>query len=209
MWARRTSGNFRKRKSSSPPASRPKASCSRQSRASGWGRGDVAECTNQNQTTLNAVMNTQTTKTSFKTTSLLALLALVPVLASAHPGHGTHGFASGFSHPLLGLDHILAMVAVGLWAAQLGGRSLWAVPATFVGVMSVGGMLGLLGVPLPMVEAGILASVLILGLFIATAVRLPLAASMLLVGAFALFHGHAHGTEIPATASGLTYGLGF
>lgn len=154
-------------------------------------------------------MNTQTTKTSFKTTSLLALLALVPVLASAHPGHGTHGFASGFSHPLLGLDHILAMVAVGLWAAQLGGRSLWAVPATFVGVMSVGGMLGLLGVPLPMVEAGILASVLILGLFIATAVRLPLAASMLLVGAFALFHGHAHGTEIPATASGLTYGLGF
>lgn len=153
-------------------------------------------------------MNTQTTKT-FKA-SLLAALAFAPMLAQAHPGHGaTNSFASGFGHPLFGLDHVLAMVAVGLWAAQMGGRSLWAVPATFVGVMTVGGALGMAGLPLPMVETGILVSVLVLGLLIAAAARLPLAASMVVVGLFALFHGHAHGTEIPMAASGLTYAAGF
>lgn len=151
-----------------------------------------------------------TTKTSWKTISLLAVAAFAPMLAQAHPGHsGTHSFASGFSHPLFGWDHILAMVAVGLWAAQLGGRSIYAVPATFVGLMSVGGILGMTGVNLPMVEAGILASVVMMGLLIATAARLPLIASMILVGLFAIFHGHAHGTEIPVTANGLSYGVGF
>lgn len=145
-----------------------------------------------------------------KTASIFTLIALAPMIASAHPGHGlANSFAGGFSHPLFGLDHILAMVAVGLWAAQMGGRSLWAVPATFVGVMSVGGMLGMTGLHLPMVEAGILASVLVLGMLIAAAARLPLAASMTLVGLFALCHGYAHGTEIPVAASGLSYGIGF
>jgi urease accessory protein len=155
-------------------------------------------------------MNTQTTKTFWKTTSLFGLLAFAPMFASAHPGHGpANSFAGGFSHPLLGLDHILTMVAVGLWAAQMGGRALWAVPASFVGLMSVGGMLGMMGMRMPMVEAGILASVVILGLLIATSVRLPLVGSMALVGMFAIFHGFAHGTEIPVAASGLAYGIGF
>lgn len=154
-------------------------------------------------------MNTQT-KNFWKTASLLTALSLAPMLASAHPGHGLgNSFVGGFGHPLSGFDHLLAMLAVGLWAAQLGGRSVWAVPATFVGVMSIGGILGMTGVPLPMVEAGILASVLVLGIMIAMAARLPLAGSMLLVALFALFHGHAHGTEIPVAASGLTYAVGF
>ena len=101
------------------------------------------------------------------------------------------------------------MVAVGLWAAQLGGRALWLVPAAFVSLMTVGGALGMAGVPVPMVETGILLSVLLLGVLIAAAVRLPLAASMAVVGLFAIFHGHAHGSEIPVAASGLAYGLGF
>ncbi len=136
---------------------------------------------------------------------------LLPALAQAHPGFPghTHGFANGLAHPLTGLDHICAMVAVGLWAAQRGGRALWLVPSVFVSVMACGGALGMAAVPLPFVEAGIVASVLVLGVLIAAAVRLPLPASALLVGAFALFHGYAHGAEIPGTASGLAYGLGF
>lgn len=144
--------------------------------------------------------------------SLLLFAALfLPLLAQAHPGlpGHAHGFVSGLSHPLSGLDHILAMVAVGFWAAQLGGRSLWLVPAAFVSVMMAGGVLGMAGVPIPMVETGILVSILVLGLLIATAARLPPAASLAIVGLFALFHGHAHGTELPASASGLTYALGF
>jgi urease accessory protein len=145
-----------------------------------------------------------------KLVALFGGAALVPVLVQAHPLHGeSRSFASGLSHPLHGWDHILAMVAVGLWAAQLGGRALWLVPAAFVSLMTMGGILGALGVPVPGVEAGILASVLVLGLLIAAAARLPLAASLGLVGLFAIFHGHAHGTEIPAAASGIPYGLGF
>jgi urease accessory protein len=140
----------------------------------------------------------------------LALLALTPFLAQAHilPGE-PHSFSSGFNHPLHGLDHMLAMVAVGLWAAQLGGRALWLVPASFVGFMMFGGAVAMMGVHLPMVEPGILASVLILGMLVAGAARLPLAAAMALTGLFAIFHGHAHGTEIPLAASGLIYALGF
>jgi urease accessory protein len=157
---------------------------------------------------MNTKMPTHFSKT--KSAALLALIAFTPVLAQAHPGHGLHNsFSGGFNHPMHGLDHILAMVAVGIWAAQLGGRALWAVPATFISVMMIGGALGMTGIQLPMVEAGIMASVLVLGLMIAMAARLPLVASMALVGVFALFHGHAHGTEIPAAASGLQYALGF
>jgi urease accessory protein len=108
------------------------------------------------------------------------------------------------------LDHLLAMIAVGLWAAQMGGRALWAVPTAFVAVMALGGALGMGGVGLPFVEQGILLSVVALGVLIAAAVtKMPLVASASVVGLFALFHGHAHGTEMPADTSGLFYGIGF
>jgi urease accessory protein len=157
-------------------------------------------------------MKHQTSKSFFKLklAAVLAVAGLMPVLAQAHPFHGVaQGFTGGLSHPLTGLDHILAMVAVGLWAAQLGGRCRWAIPATFVGLMTVGGALGMAGVPMPGVESGIAASVLVLGVLIAAAVRLPMFAGMALVGLFAIFHGHAHGTEIPVAASGLSYAAGF
>lgn len=141
--------------------------------------------------------------------ALAITLALSPALAQAHPGHGASGFTPGLTHPLMGLDHLLAMVAVGLWAAQLGDRARWAVPASFVGVMSLGGALAMSGWTLPGVEMGILASVLVLGVLVAAAVRLPLAVSSTVVGVFALFHGFAHGAEMPANASGLAYGAGF
>lgn len=150
-------------------------------------------------------------------TNLLGLLIftlalLVPVAASAHPGlpGHTHGFANGFAHPLSGLDHLLAMTAVGLWAAQRGGRALWMVPLAFVSVMAFGGMLGMAGLgQIPLIEQAIAASVLVLGIFLAVAARLPMWASVLVIGLFAMFHGYAHGAEMPATASGLLYGLGF
>lgn len=141
---------------------------------------------------------------------LIASLLVVPALAHAHTGAGpAHGFFHGVQHPVFGLDHLLAMIAVGLWAVQLGGRAIWVVPASFVGVMLLGGLLGMAGFALPMVETGILVSVLLLGLLVAFAVRLPIWAGALLVGVFALFHGYAHGAEMPAEASGLSYALGF
>lgn len=140
----------------------------------------------------------------------LLLAFCLPNLAHAHIGTGhASGLMHGMTHPVSGLDHLCAMIAVGLWAAQCGGRTLWLVPLAFVSVMTVGGMLGAMGLPLPMVEQGIAASLLVLGLLIAAAVRLPLAASMSIVALFALFHGHAHGAEMPGTASGFAYGLGF
>ena len=141
---------------------------------------------------------------------LSILLLALPGVALAHPGHGAAtGFWHGFTHPVAGADHILAMVAVGLWAAQIGGRATWIVPCTFVGVMSLGGMLGFYGVPIPFVEEGILVSVLVLGVLIAGAFKLPTAYSSLLVGLFAVFHGHAHGTEMPASISAASYAIGF
>lgn len=130
--------------------------------------------------------------------------------AEAHTGGaGGAGFAQGFSHPLGGLDHLLAMVAVGLWAAQLGGRALWAVPAAFVAMMAVGAVVGWAGVAMPGVEPAIALSVLVLGVAVTTAMRLPAAVGAALVGVFALFHGHAHGSELPEAASILAYGGGF
>jgi len=134
---------------------------------------------------------------------------LVPVLAHAHPGHNGAGFAHGAIHPLSGLDHLLAMFAAGLWAAQLGGRALWAIPAAFLSVMTLGGALGMAHVEIPFIEQGILLSVLVLGVLIAAAVRLPLAVSMAIVGLFALCHGIAHGAEMPENAAGFAYGAGF
>jgi len=133
----------------------------------------------------------------------------LPALAQAHPGHATSSVANGFSHPISGIDHLLAMIAVGLWAGQLGGRARWQIPVAFLGVMILGGALGMAGIAVPAVEQGLVASVLILGILIAAAVRLPAAASMALIGAFALFHGVAHGTEMPVNASGLNYAGGF
>lgn len=125
---------------------------------------------------------------------LISLAAAMP--ASAHVGVGSvDTFSRGFLHPLNGIDHVLAMVAVGLYAANLGGRALWLVPSAFVGTMMLGGLLGYYGWPLPMVEAGIGLSVVAMGMAIALGVRLPTIAAMALVGTFALFHGHAHGNE--------------
>ena len=145
-----------------------------------------------------------------KRTLATLFLALLPTAALAHVGVGdTSGFAHGFLHPVSGIDHVLAMVAVGLFAAQLGGRALWLVPAAFVGTMALGGVLGLAGVALPFVEIGIALSVVVLGLAIASGWNHSLVVAMALVGFFAVFHGHAHGAEMPETASGLLYGLGF
>ncbi|MBB5276707.1 urease accessory protein [Rhizobium rosettiformans] len=138
-----------------------------------------------------------------------ALMTLAASPAFAHLDPETHGsLMAGISHPLFGADHILAMVAVGIWASQIGGRALWAVPAAFVTMMAVGFGLAVAGVELPFVEPAILASVIGLGLLVAAAVRLPVAASAAVVGLFALFHGHAHGGELGA-AGALQFGLGF
>ncbi|MBV8421053.1 MAG: HupE/UreJ family protein [Hyphomicrobiales bacterium] len=139
-----------------------------------------------------------------------AALTLIPTAAFAHPAIGdAHGFVAGFAHPLGGLDHVLAMVTVGIFAWQLGGRALWLVPATFVLAMAAGGALGMAGVPVPFVELGIAASVIVLGAVVAFARRAPVAIAVGLVGVFAIFHGHAHGTEMPLDATGGAYAAGF
>lgn len=143
-------------------------------------------------------------------TSIAALAVLLPSFAYAHTGIGeVGGFMHGLAHPFGGLDHVCAMLAVGLWAAQMGGRSLWAMPLTFVSAMALGGMLPMLGISLPYVEPGIVLSVLLPGVLIASAIRMPLRLSSGMVGLFALWHGHAHGAEIPALASGMAYVAGF
>jgi urease accessory protein len=139
----------------------------------------------------------------------LSLLAF-PATALAHTGIGsTDGLLHGFAHPLGGLDHILAMVGVGLLAARLGGRALWLVPAAFVAMMAVGGAAGMYGHDLPWVEAGIALSIVVLGLAVAFNLSLPALGAASVVGFFAIFHGHAHGAEMPADISGLGYALGF
>jgi urease accessory protein len=136
--------------------------------------------------------------------------ALLPTAALAHTGIGTAvGFTHGFWHPIGGLDHVLAMVAVGAFAARLGGRALWIVPSAFVAMMAVGGFIGMEGIALPLVETGIALSVVVLGAAVALRWKLPVAAASALVGLFAMFHGHAHGSEMPVDASGLTYATGF
>ena len=143
-------------------------------------------------------------------TLALSALCLVAGSASAHTGsHAVTGFVSGLSHPLLGLDHLLAMIAIGLWAAQQGGRAVWAVPAAFVGAMGLGGGLALSGLVLPQAETGLAVSVLVLGLLIATQRQWTVLAGMAIAAVFAVFHGYAHGLEMPQAASPMLYALGF
>ena len=143
--------------------------------------------------------------------STFILAISIPAIAQAHHvGAGeTVGFWHGLQHPIGGLDHILAMVAVGIWAVQLGGHAVWSLPLAFVSVMSLGGVLGFSNMQLPFVEQGIVASDLILGGFVLMATRLPLAASISIVGLLAIFHGYAHGVEMPKQASALEYATGF
>jgi len=141
---------------------------------------------------------------------LLVLLLIAATSAHAHEGSGiAGGFASGFMHPILGWDHVAAMVAVGLWGAVLGSPAIWLLPVVFPLVMAFGGALGVIGVPLPGVEIGIAASALVLGAMVLFAARPPLWLAALIVGIFAVFHGHAHGTELPDAANPLAFSVGF
>ena len=143
---------------------------------------------------------------------ILALtLAIVPGVAYAHDGTNLAlgGFLSGLVHPVLGYDHLLAMLSVGILSAQIGGRAIWTVPATFVSVMAVGGFLGLIDIGLTATEFGIAVSLVILGSVIAAERRLSILVAMVGVGFFAIFHGYAHGSEVPETAEPFLYALGF
>lgn len=138
-----------------------------------------------------------------------AALAILPTAAFAHVGDHSHmSFAEGLTHPFTGLDHLLAMVAVGLWASQIGGRALWLLPLTFPLVMAAGAALGFGGMALPWVEIGIAVSVLVLGGAVALRARPSLTVSVPLIAAFAALHGYSHGVELPANASALTYAGG-
>jgi len=140
----------------------------------------------------------------------LVLTLIWPLAAWAHVESGqAGGFISGLSHPVSGMDHVLAMVAVGLWGAQLGAPALWLLPVAFPMMMAFGGLLGLLGAPLPGVEIGIAVSAVVLGGLILAEIRLPLVIAVVVVACFAIFHGHAHGTELEQGQNAMLYSLGF
>lgn len=149
----------------------------------------------------------------FRPRSAQALALLAAFWAQAACAHlqqsEAAGLLTGLLHPLSGLDHVLAMVAVGLWGAQLGMPAIWVLPIAFPLVMALGGMLGFLGVPIPGVEAGIAASAIVLGTAVAFELRPPLVIAALVVGGFAIFHGHAHGVELPPGHNALLYSMGF
>lgn len=141
---------------------------------------------------------------------VVLITILSPVVAFANPAIGDpSGLSHGFMHPLGGLDHVLAMICVGFLAYTIGTRALWLVPVSFIVMMAVGGIVGLNGLDLPFVELGITASIIVIGLSALFGSKMPVAAAMGLVGTFALFHGFAHGTEMPLNVSGLAYGVGF
>lgn len=148
---------------------------------------------------------------SIKAPAVLILLALIfAVPAFAHTGQVTaNGFVSGFTHPIRGWDHVVAMVAVGIWGAYLGQPSVWALPIVFPSIMAVGGAMGVIGVPVPSVETMIALSGIVLGLLIVFAVRLPTIVAAVIVGVFAIFHGYAHGQELPKAANPGVYAMGF
>jgi len=140
---------------------------------------------------------------------ILMIVMLMPGLALAHENAYGGGFLSGLSHPVLGFDHLLAMISVGILSAQMGGKAIWTVPTTFVVVMLLGGVMGMNDVPLFSVELGIAASVLALGIALAADKKMPHVVAMIFVAFFAVFHGHAHGTEMPYLAEPALYSLGF
>src|SRR3954469_2687268 len=137
------------------------------------------------------------------------LLASRPAFAHLVDGSATGGFLGGFAHPLFGLDHVVAMVAVGLWGSFLGPPAIWLLPITFPMIMAVGGAIAILGVPVPGVEIGIALSAIVLGGMIALAARLPLVVAAIIVGAFATFHGDAHGAELPPGTDAVAFSVGF
>ena len=142
--------------------------------------------------------------------TVLGILLLWPVAAWAHVESGqAGGFISGLSHPVSGLDHVLAMVAVGLWGAQLGSPAVWLLPVAFPMMMAFGGMLGLMGIPVPGIEIGIAASGIVLGALILGEIKMPLVGALVVVAFFAVFHGHAHGTELAPGQNAILYSLGF
>ncbi len=140
--------------------------------------------------------------------SLVYFSATFSVLAHTGEGYGG-GFVAGFTHPILGWDHVAAMVAVGLWGAFLGAPAIWILPVVFPLVMALGAVAGILGIPVPAVETGIALSAVVLGLMIVFAVKPPIWVAAAIVGAFAIFHGYAHGTELPATVNAFAYAVGF
>lgn len=149
-------------------------------------------------------------QSNWKALFALCLFLFSPSLLAHSDAAGvTGGFISGLTHPLFGWDHVTAMVAVGLWGVFLGRPAIWILPIVFPLVMAFGGVLGLAGVPIPAIEAGIATSSIVLGLLIALAVKAPLWVAGIIVGAFAIFHGHAHGTELPNAANALAYSAGF
>jgi urease accessory protein len=143
-------------------------------------------------------------------TTFVIFFVLAPAAALAHPGHdGPGGIMYGFVHPVTGIDHVLAMIAVGVLAALYGGRALWLVPLSFVAAMAIAGVIGMAGIVIPVAEVGIGVSVVVLGLAIAFQLRPPTFVAMAVVGFFALFHGYAHGAELPDGITGLSFALGF
>ena len=142
--------------------------------------------------------------------ALLGVLVAIPTTVLAHPGFDhAHDLLHGLAHPFTGLDHVLAMVAVGFVAARLGGRALWAVPVSFVATMAVAGAIGMRGIVLPGLETGIALSVVVLGTLVALRVRLPVSVAAATVAVFAVFHGYSHGLELGGARSGIAFGLGF
>ena len=143
-------------------------------------------------------------------TTFVVFFVLAPAAALAHPGHdGAGGLVHGFVHPVTGIDHVLAMIAVGVLAALYGGRALWLVPMSFLAAMAAAGAIGMAGIPLQIVEAGIGLSIVVLGLMIAFQIKPPTLVAMVVVGFFALFHGYAHGSEMPNGIAGLSFAAGF
>ena len=141
--------------------------------------------------------------------ALLLLMIFEPAFAHSDAASLQGGFMSGFMHPISGLDHVVAMVAVGLWGAFLGRPAIWVLPVVFPLVMAFGGALGVAGVPIPFIETGIALSGVVLGLAVLFAVKPPMWIAAIIVGAFAIFHGHAHGAELPNAANPLIYSMGF
>jgi urease accessory protein len=140
----------------------------------------------------------------------LPLLLVLSTPALAHTGEGlSGGFIAGFLHPIAGLDHVTAMVAVGILGAFLGRPAIWVLPVVFPLVMAFGGVIGIMGIPVPYIETGIALSSVVLGIFIVLALKMPLWFAAIIVGAFAIFHGYAHGTELPNAANPLAYSVGF